>query len=516
MQLVAEGQPETALPLLQAAVADAEAIADSETELMGECATALGSLLQERGDFARALGAYARARAIARTLHDRPREMALLGTEFSMLHHQRHYREALDSAQQMQQIGREIREETGDGIFESVGLLFTMVVLVGQWRCTEALPLGQQALAIARDDERFNVAGAVFFNNGECSFIQQRYDEALTFYQQARDASRARGDYASELLALEGIAKIHRAQMRYDAALAVLQQAQQRAREVADRAKEASVIGAIGRIYREQGRYDLALDLAQQAVQITREQRDRSGEAFQLLYTGEIYSAQRRYEEAQESYRQVVAIARALQLPDVEAFALTRIGRDYEAQQRFAAALDARLQAVDVLDTVRAAAGSEAARMGVGRPEFLHLHQPGLAGSPTRAGRAGVCAQRTWAITRLFRQPGERCDRTARRHGQQPVSARTRDCACRAAGADCAYHGACAEQPCRCAGSGPGSAGGADAGRAYRRCAGDRSTRRAAGRACARSYPGTAHTGGSAGAAASYDDYGRLLDRRRR
>lgn len=416
MQLADAGQPDAALPLLEAGVAGAAPATFDDPDLLGNCAVTLGTLRQGQGHFddalaayetalqvfeaqqnaaatievleqigavyaargqsIEALDAYRRARDIARTLEDRPREMVALANMFSIFHLQRHYREAMEITLQMQQVGREITEETGDGLFESIGLLFTMVVLVGQWRCSEAPAAGQQALDLARDDERFNVAGTVFFSNGECAFIQQRYDEALEFYRQAVEFSRALGDHDIEIFALDGMAKIHRTQQRYDEALDVLQEARQRARAVADRGQEADVLGSIGAVYRDQERYDEALNVYRQALQITRDRRDRFDEAFQLLHIGEIYRHQQRYNEAIETHQQALQIAREMGFRELEGFALTYLGEAYAAQQRLDEALDIRLQAVDVYDTVRTTAGSDAARMGIIEQNFFAYDSP--------------------------------------------------------------------------------------------------------------------------------------------
>lgn len=416
MQLAEAGRTDAALPLLAAGVAGATSGVFDAPELPGACAATLGRLLQDQGRLDDALAAYAtalqffetqpndaatldvierigaayaglgqtiealeayrRARDLARALEDRPREMVALANMFRLFHEQRHWREALELTLQMQQVGRAITEETGDGLFESIGLLFTMVVLVGQWRCTEAPVVGQQALDLARDDERFNVAGTVAFSNGQCALIQQRYDEALEFYRQAVVYSRALGDHDIELLALDGVARVHRTQQRYDEALDVIRQALQRARALDDRDREADLLGAMGSIYSDQARYDQALNLSRQALQIARDRRDRFGEAFQLLHMGEMYRHQRRYDEALATHQRALQIAREMGFRELEGFALTYLGEDYAAQQRLDEALDAGLQALDVYDTVRTTAGSDAARIGIVEQNFFAYDRP--------------------------------------------------------------------------------------------------------------------------------------------
>lgn len=416
MRLVEAGESDKALPLLQAGVAAGADAPFDDPQALGECAVALGALLKAGGNLndalaayqaalqvfetnrddaaalttleqigaiygtqgqsIAALDAYTRVRDLARTLEDRPSEMVAIANMFTIFHKRQHWQEAMETAQQMQHIGREITQTTGDALFESIGLLFTMIVLVGQWRCTEAHAVGRQALDLAGDDQRFDVAGSVSISDGECSYIQGRYDHALQSYQQALAISRARSDQDQELIALAAMAKIYRTQGRYDEALDALQQALQRAREVGDRDGESTMLSSIGMVYRDQKRYDEALDMVQQALQIARDQRDRFDEALELLHLGEIYSRQQRHDAAQATYHQLLDIARAINFREMEGFALTYQSEDYAAQQRLDEALHTQLQALDVFDTLRTTAGSEAARVGLVEQHFYAYDRP--------------------------------------------------------------------------------------------------------------------------------------------
>jgi tetratricopeptide (TPR) repeat protein len=346
LKLAEAGRIAAAIPLLEAGVAGAARAPMADQVVLLDCALQLGTLLEAQSRFAEALAAYGQAREAARVQANGPAEMAILGSIFTLYNTQRYFREALETALQMEQIGRDIREQTGDPRFESIALLFTMMVYVGQWRCSEALPLGQHVIELSGGDRRTNLASTVDLYTAECAYYQQRYDEAGPLYQRTAEVSRANGNLAMELLALDGVAKIRRIEQRYDEALGVLQQAVQRGREAGDRSSEANLLGSIADLYREQGRYDEALSVLQEALQLARDQRDKSEEGFLRLEVGRTYSDQAQHDEALESFYAVAALARELQLPDLEGAALTYISREYEAQQRLQEALAVRLDAI--------------------------------------------------------------------------------------------------------------------------------------------------------------------------
>lgn len=436
LQLVEAGDSAAALPLLAAGVTDAAPASVDDPNLLGQCAWTLGQLLEERADFDAALDAYQtaldvfarqpddevaftvirhmgdvyvaqgqydaaleayqRARDLARTLETKAEakadEMVVLANIFFIFQRQGRWQETMETTQRMQQVGHAINESTGDALFESIGMIFTMQVLVAQWRCTEAREVGQQALDLAGDDERYNVAGEVFYQNALCAFTQYRFDEALELYQQALAINRARDDHDDEIETLNGIAQTYIMQARFNAALRqagrptdgtaattqasyakaldALQQALHLARDVDNRSLESAVLGSLGDVYAAQERFDEALDAYQQALQIARELDDRVDEAFRLLDIGEVYRDQQRYDEARKAHEQALQIARAMRFQSLEGVVLHAISENYEAQQRLDEALDFRLQALDVVDARRTTAGSEAARIGSAERDF--------------------------------------------------------------------------------------------------------------------------------------------------
>lgn len=438
IELAREKRISEAIPLLRAGMEGIAPDPSADPALLGDCARTLGESLERQGDIDGALAAYDRAlqafersgdhaaamktlertgklheaqgrviealaayrrlRDIARAQGKPMDEFGALASTYFIFFYQQYWQEALDTALQMQPVGREITEQTGVTSFESFGLVLTMQALVLQQRCAEASAVGQQALDLGRDDQNLNVPAYVLSLQGDCAESDDRNDEALQYYQQALEVSRARGDRNQEFIVLKKIALVHQKQRQYDRALTVLQQALQQARAANDRDNEVSILRSLIGIYQKQGRYDEALEAAQQALQHAREQRDLRFEALALKDIGDIYRDQQRYAEAIKTHQQALEIARRTRSPFVEGHVLHALAEDYEAQQRLEEALAFSLQALDVFDGVRTMANAEEARTTVvntyyfayDRPVWLahRLGDDDLAFAVSKRGRA--------------------------------------------------------------------------------------------------------------------------------
>jgi len=111
------------------------------------------------------------------------------------------------------------------------------------------------------------------------------------------------------------------------------------------------------------------LEAYQQALAITREVGDRAGEGTTLNNIGVVYAKQGRYVEALESLQRALAIHREVGNRPMEGTTLNNIGNVYKAQGRYGEALDHYQQAMEVLEAIRATAGSKQ-----GRAAFIAQH----------------------------------------------------------------------------------------------------------------------------------------------
>ena len=354
----AQGRYAEALDYYQRALAIMREVGNRASE--GRTLDNIGQVYDSQGRYAEALEVFQQALEIAREVGDRTGKGTTLNNIGGIYHAQGRYTEALETYQQALEIRREVNDRAGEGVtLNNVGEVYH-----NQGRYGEALEAFQQALVILREvGDRFG-EGATLSNIGVIYHRQGRYPEALDAYQQALAVTREVGDQAGEGTTLNNIGGIYHAQGRYTEALETYQQALEIAREVGDRVGEGVTLGNIGTVYDYQERYAEALEVFQQALEIAREVGDRFGEATMLNNIGALYDDQGRYVEALNYYRQALAIDRELGNRASEGSTLSNIGFAYQQQGEIDEALAYCEQAIDVLESVRAVAGSEAGRAG--------------------------------------------------------------------------------------------------------------------------------------------------------
>lgn len=170
------------------------------------------------------------------------------------------------------------------------------------------------------------------------------------------------GDRYGEDAVLNNIGNIYLSQERYAEALDYYQQSLAIDRELGERAGPGITLGNIGNVYDEQDQYTEALDYYQQALAIHREVGNRGGEGGTLNNIGEVYEAQGMYTEALNYSQQALTIAREVGDRTGESNALNNIGKVYEAQGKYTEALDLYQQAIAIVEDIRRIAGSDQAR----------------------------------------------------------------------------------------------------------------------------------------------------------
>jgi CHAT domain-containing protein/uncharacterized protein HemY len=405
VSLFEEGKDAEALPLLEAGFAAEELATFANPDDLGHCALALGQLRNDtgnrsgaleayavalevfrrsgnrqvegstltniglvyrnQGQYAEALEAYQQALALAREVGDRHSEGITLNNIGTVHHTQGRYVEALEALQQALALLREVGDRPGEGsTLNNVGGVYLL-----RGRYAEALEAFQQALALAREVGDRHSEGITLNNIGEVYLYQGRYAEALEAYQQALAHLRAVGDRRNEDSPLNNIGEVYRNQGRYAEALEAFQQALALAREVGDRPDEGSTLNNIGLVYEAQERNAEALEAYQQALALLHEVGDRHSEGTTLNNIGSLYLDQGRYVEALEAFQQALAIRGKVGDRPGEGSTLNNIGQVYHAQGRYDEALAHYAQAMDVLEAVRATAGSEQ-----GRASFIAQH----------------------------------------------------------------------------------------------------------------------------------------------
>ncbi len=326
----------------------------------------IGAVYDYQGRYDQALTAFAQALAIQREVGDRAGEGATLNNIGLAYDHQGRYGEALASYKQTLAIQREVGDRAGEGVtLNNIGLVYNHQGWHG-----EALTYYAQALTIAQKVGNRAGEGSILHNIGVVHYNQGRYGEALADYEQALAIRREVGDRAGEGATLSNIGVVYDHQGQYGEALADYEQALAIRREVGDRAGEGSTRNNIAGVYSAQRRYDEALASYEQALAIAHEVGDRISEGRTLNNIGVVFANQGRYEEALASYEQAQAIAHEVGDRTGEGGTLQNIGAVYDFLDRYIEALRYYSDGIELLESIRSAAGSDEARISFANNYF--------------------------------------------------------------------------------------------------------------------------------------------------
>lgn len=154
----------------------------------------------------------------------------------------------------------------------------------------------------------------------------RRFDEAMSYQQQALELSRRTGDRRNEAQALNGIGAVWGDMKRPEESFEYLAQALPIWREVGDRWGEAITISNLGEEDLVAGRIESSRRHFLAALVIQQEIGDRWGEAAALSYLGQVHKASQQYDEARHYLQEALAIHRELLDHSMEAFDLHHLG----------------------------------------------------------------------------------------------------------------------------------------------------------------------------------------------
>lgn len=400
VQLFLDGRAMEANPLLEAGFAARDAAEFANPDDLGMCALVLGLVRDSIGNSAGALSAYTVALEVFRASGDRSLEDTALNNIGFIYSNQGRYPEAMEAYQQALDIERAVDDREGEGItlsnmggvhdaqgrYDDALLVYKQALAIAQevgdrvgegttlnnigavyrsqGRYAEALETLQQALLIRQEVNDRTGVGRSFDNIGGVYGEQGRYDKALEALTQALAIAREVSDRSAEGVALNNIGAIYYAQKRYDEALEAHKQALAIRREVGDSLGEAATLANLGSVYRDQERYTEALRSLEQALAIMRDVGDQTGEGAALNAIGAVFDKQGHYPDALATFEQALAIRRKVGDRTGEGVTLDNIGLVYYNQHRYTEALAKYHEAMAVFESLRAIAGSEAARAG--------------------------------------------------------------------------------------------------------------------------------------------------------
>jgi tetratricopeptide (TPR) repeat protein/CHAT domain-containing protein len=318
----------------------------------------IATINTKQGRYIMALESFQQALTIQREIGDLLGEATTLANIGVVYEAQSRPIEALETYRQALSIRRAVGDRSGEAhTLSLIGEFYS-----AQERYGDTLDTFQQALPIQRAAGERTAEANTFNDIGMTYYRQGRYPEALAAYRQALTIRQSIGDRAGQGLTLNNIGMVYQEQNRDAEALDAFQQARAIIQEVGDRPGEAIVLNNIGLVYRHQERYVEAVDAFQESLAIAREIDDRQDEGIALGSLGLVFDNQERYAEALEAYQQALAIAREVGNRQSVGINLHNIGVVYERQRQADKALASYVEALDVLEIVRAHAGSERGR----------------------------------------------------------------------------------------------------------------------------------------------------------
>jgi CHAT domain-containing protein len=234
-------------------------------------------------------------------------------------------------------------------------------VAMGQERYSEAIDWYKAALELSKSlGAQTGVAKA--FGNMAWSYSKLGdFENALTYYKQAEDASARAGLDKDQAYWLTGISNVYYEQHDYGRAEEVLVQALDLARHQDDKRTLVEFLNDLAEIALETGQTESAEKYYSEAAQIEQAGLDQSGLVESLLVRGRIDQNKRAYAHAEESFLRVAGESKAEASQKWEAQA--RLGRVYADEARYAQAEREFRHSIRTIEGVRSSVQAEDLRL---------------------------------------------------------------------------------------------------------------------------------------------------------
>lgn len=187
------------------------------------------------------------------------------------------------------------------------------------------------------------------------------FENALTYYKQAEEASARAGLNKDQAYWLAGISNVYYEQHDYGRAEEVLVRALDLARHQDDKRTLVEFLNDLSEIALETGQTESAEKYESEAAQIEQAGLDQSGVVESLLVRGRIDQNRRAYAQAEESFLRVGGESKAEASQKWEAQA--RLGRVYADEARYAQAEQEFLHSIRTIERVRSSVQAEDLRL---------------------------------------------------------------------------------------------------------------------------------------------------------
>jgi DNA-binding SARP family transcriptional activator len=175
---------------------------------------------------------------------------------------------------------------------------------------------------------------------GEIDILQVRYQPAAGHFEQALTMARATGNRTGELTALVGLGHVNYPQDRYAAAAGYFIQALTLARTTADHTIQVEALRGLANVHRHVNSYAQAARYYAQALEIARATGNLHGELDTLWGLGHLHWFQDRRDDAARCHEQALTLARATGNRSGELRALVGLAYVHLFQSRYEPATD--------------------------------------------------------------------------------------------------------------------------------------------------------------------------------
>jgi CHAT domain-containing protein/Tfp pilus assembly protein PilF len=179
-----------------------------------------------------------------------------------------------------------------------------------------------QALSSAREQ---TLLGDVFLAQGVSAGVRSNYAAAKSSFQQALGLARQQNKLFLQASALGNLGVVSTRTQHYDEAIDWYQASFKLSEALGNRASIAKVMGNLGWCYLMLGDLDRASDLLEKAVKLSAERGSVRDQQVWLSNIGNAYSIEGKYDAAEEKFSTALTIAEQLQNKTLEAITLNEM-----------------------------------------------------------------------------------------------------------------------------------------------------------------------------------------------
>lgn len=271
------------------------------------------------------------------------------------------FRGDLESAGIAYQKALNLARENRDTFLEAAALEGLGVVATKEEHYDEGIDWDRSALQLARSVGAQQSVARTLGNMGWCYRMLGEYENALTLYEQAEEASKQAGVTGDQIYWLTGIANVYSDEHDYAAAEPVLKQALAIARSHDDKDTVEVSLNDLSAIALETGRVELAESYQKEAAEVEQVNPNQSEELQSGLMRSCIDEKKGDHKLAEEGLRRVISNAQANSSQKWEAEA--RLAQVYADESLNGRAEEEFRHSLNTITTARSSVQAEELRL---------------------------------------------------------------------------------------------------------------------------------------------------------